>query len=337
MALRNGEFSGPAYDSLAEGTIKNTLSDVASTFREHDRPNPTKDDDGVLGRLLSRQYRAFRNEDPPTKQQKALPACVLLELAKMSLTATMIAIFQLAIFAFFFACRSCEYLLVPQSEQRRTDILRLRNIRFNGDAGLVPHDSPQLEYARSVSVTFEWQKKEERVDVVTQMATGHSLLCPVRILASIVRRIRSYPGATDDTKISAIWRNDRIEHITSKEMVDSLRAAVVGYGEDKLGFTAEDIGTHSIRSGSAMAMYKGEVPVYVIMMIGRWSSDAFLRYIRKQVEQFSHNVSKRMIRFLFHRHIPEFERSHSNNTATGLNIGGVGSQHAGLPAFSLFE
>ena len=169
------------------------------------------------------------------------------------------------------------------------------------------------------------------------MATGHSLLCPVRILASIVRRIRSYLGATDNTPIYAIWRNDRIKHITSKEIVDSLRSAVVGYDEDKLGFKAEDIGTHSIRTGSVMAMYKREVPVYVIMMIGRWSSDVFLRYIRKQIEQFSHNVSKRMIRFLFHRHISEIERNHPSNTAARMNIGGYSYQSDGLPAFSLFE
>jgi hypothetical protein len=42
-----------------------------------------------------------------------------------------------------------------------------------------------------------------------------------------------------------------------------------------------------------MAMYLGECPVYTVMLIGRWSSDAFLRYIRKQVMEFSHNVSKK--------------------------------------------
>ena len=45
-----------------------------------------------------------------------------------------------------------------------------------------------------------------------------------------------------------------------------------------------------------MAMYLNEVPVYTIMLIGRWSSDAFLRYIRRQVQQFSAGVSARMIR-----------------------------------------
>jgi len=54
-----------------------------------------------------------------------------------------------------------------------------------------------------------------------------------------------------------------------------------------------------------MEMYLGEIPVYTIMLIGRWSSDAFLRYIRKQVEQFSRNVSKKMLTFRSSRHIPD--------------------------------
>ena len=53
-----------------------------------------------------------------------------------------------------------------------------------------------------------------------------------------------------------------------------------------------------------MAMYLDEIPIYTIMMIGRWSSDAWLRYIRKQVDQFSHNVSKRMNKHMHYRHIP---------------------------------
>jgi len=90
-------------------------------------------------------------------------------------------------------------------------------------------------------------------------------------------------------------------------MTIALRNAVEAYGQTKLGIRKEEIGTHSLRSGAAMALYLGECPVYVIMMIGRWSSDAFLSYIRKQVEQFSHKVSSKMLRFQFHRHIPDRE------------------------------
>ena len=66
-------------------------------------------------------------------------------------------------------------------------------------------------------------------------------------------------------------------------MVAALRADVCDIGEDKLGFRAEKVGTHSQRSVAAVAMYIGECTVYTIIMIWRWSSDAFLRYIRKQL------------------------------------------------------
>ena len=46
-----------------------------------------------------------------------------------------------------------------------------------------------------------------------------------------------------------------------------------------------------------MEMYMAGVPVYTIMLIGRWLSNAFLRYIRKQVEQFSRHVAKKMLTF----------------------------------------
>ena len=81
--------------------------------------------------------------------------------------------------------------------------------------------------------------------------------------------------------------------------------------------------------------------------IGRWSSDAFLRYIRKQVEQFSHNVSHRMIRSQFHHHIPDLEpavshldprkKNHPDNSETRGDIGGNLSRRVRLLAMSLYN
>ena len=96
MTMRGARFSGPAYETLAEGTIRGSISYVTSTFRENDRPNPTKDEDGELGRLLSRQYRAFRNGDPNPVQQKCVAVCIFRELLKNRLTETKRAIGQLA-------------------------------------------------------------------------------------------------------------------------------------------------------------------------------------------------------------------------------------------------
>ncbi len=59
-----------------------------------------------------------------------------------------------------------------------------------------------------------------------------------------------------------------------------------------------------------MAMYLGECAIYTIMLIGRWSSDAFLQYIRKQVMDFSQNVAKKMLTLTYQNfcHIPDIHR-----------------------------
>ena len=130
-------------------------------------------------------------------------------------------------------------------------------------------------------------------------------------------------------------------------MKNAIRAAASVLGESTLGFKISEIGTHSIRSGAAMAMYLDDVPVYTIMLIGRWSSDAFLRYIRKQVEQFSHNVSRRMIKNQHFTHVPTYnptishldprQRNHCDNFQTRRNMGRASNNTiASLPRMSLW-
>ena len=69
---------------------------------------------------------------------------------------------------------------------------------FFKDGILLHHDYPNLEEADCVSITFEWQKKDERMDTVTQLASEDELLCPCRVWAKIVRRIREYYGCSND-------------------------------------------------------------------------------------------------------------------------------------------
>ncbi len=80
---------------------------------------------------------------------------------------------------------------------------------------------------------------------------------------------------------------------------NALKDTVSANGEDSLHIAANEIGTHSIRSGAAMAMFLGKCPVFLIMMIGRWSSDAFICYIRKQVKEFNHDISRKMLTHMF--------------------------------------
>ncbi len=77
----------------------------------------------------------------------------------------------------------------------------------------------------------------------------------------------------------------KIHHFTGKEILARLRLAAASIGLEELGFTPSQIGLHSARSGAAMAMYLAGVPIFTIVLLGRWSSDAFMRYIHKQVRE----------------------------------------------------
>ena len=102
-------------------------------------------------------------------------------------------------------------------------------------------------------------------------------LCPVNIFTALVRRIRTHPKANDSFFVHLFTDDEgNIKPITSAHIRLTLRTVATLIGEDRLGLAVKDIGTHSIRSGSAMAMYLDDVPVYTIMIVGRWSSDTFL-------------------------------------------------------------
>ena len=80
-------------------------------------------------------------------------------------------------------------------------------------------------------------------------------------------------------------------------------------------------------------MYLAGVPVFTIMLIGRWSSDAFLRYIRRQVLQFSAGVSKRMVADFatpFYT-LPDFDPEHPRTRSHRTNFHSPQSQGPSRP------
>ena len=146
--------------------------------------------------------------------------------------------------------------------------------------------------------------------------TQDPTLCPVRSWAAICSRIHEYPDATLSTPVNTYIHPDtqKLLRVTSKQVLTSIRAVVTCIGKDTLGYSATDVGTHSLRSAAAMAMYLTGVPDFTIMLIGRWSSDAFLRYIRRQVQEFSSGVSSRMLLTAAYFTIPDFAGTEDSRT-----------------------
>ena len=70
-----------------------------------------------------------------------------------------------------------------------------------------------------------------------------------------------------------------------------LRSDTLSLGKERLIFSHKEVDTHSIWSGFAMELFLTKVYLETIMIMGRWASSNFLRYIRIQVIDSSKGIS----------------------------------------------
>jgi hypothetical protein len=198
--------------------------------------------------------------------------------------------------AYFFAMRSCEFTLTPLPG--RTKVIRLRGIVFRDQANNeVDHRSPFLHLSERVTVTFEDQKNGTKMDKRTHQITNDAILCPIKRIASLVERIyRRVPNASSETTINVMHLQSRTTMATSNALRLFIRSSCTcGGGKATFGFSSMEIGTRSIRSGAAMSLFLMNHPIHKIMILGRWSSDAFLVYLRPQVLEWTNQMSSDMI------------------------------------------
>jgi hypothetical protein len=156
---------------LVASSVKRTLGHVSQGFQSAGFPDPRLDVDGKTCFHLHQIFRGFEQGDPKKKPQKAIPKTVLkeiLRLARATSDPTATAIAESIIGAYLFAMRSCEYSKTCfDEESKRTKILRVRNIRFFLNKRLIQHSDRRILIADWVSITFEWQKSEERHETVS--------------------------------------------------------------------------------------------------------------------------------------------------------------------------
>jgi hypothetical protein len=102
------------------------------------------------------------------------------------------------------------------------------------------------------------------------------------------------PTATPDTPVN-YFPSGKHKSITGEILLDYLHlTARTGGGEAVFGYNLDDLGTHSIPLGAAMALYVQKIDTPCIMILGHWSSDAFLVYICPQVLEWTQGVSSSM-------------------------------------------
>ena len=257
--------------------------------------------------MLQRLFAAYQEVDPPRQVQSALTPKFLRKLYRhfcgnsgTNNHDTMHAhMADLLLGFFFFAGRSCEYCLA--SREGKTKRVALGDIGFRDRRkNAIDIDSwDDVQKACYVTITFRDQKNGEKGERRTQGRTGDEILDPVVRLGSAVLRLkRKMAVAQPTTELCNVGREDGVERLSARIILQSLKFVCNNYGGKKeFGFTAGSVGNKSLRSGAAMslALSPKNYSTMKIMVLGRWKSDKFMRYIRPQVLELTSGLAGDMV------------------------------------------
>jgi hypothetical protein len=290
---------------VVSSTVRDAASNLAATFRSHFQRSPVHVEGGAkLLPTITALLKAFDNADPPPQRQKAVTPKLLRKFFKMLAsntkntgTSAQAHTADLVLGAFFFAMRSCEYTKTARPGRTKRVSMGCIVFRTRSRRVLQLSDPDLLSLADYVTVVFEDQKNGKKMDARTQRRSGHRFLCPVLRWGSAVKRIIStIPDWTKQTTMCSVALDGETLEISNAFVRNLLRHTCSLFGGfTSFGFHPHEIGNRSIRSGAAMSLFLMDHSPAKIMILGRWSSDAFLVYIRPQVLEWTHNMSWDMI------------------------------------------
>jgi hypothetical protein len=182
--------------------------------------------------------------------------------------------------AFFFAMKSCEYCLT--AAPGRTKMITLSGILFHSKSNkkLAPLNPNLAQKANFLHLlTRRMARKWIQGPSVRPGTLNYAPSSAGPLFSSISIRLNPFmldPPAQEDPRYLFTMTLSGI----SLGLFAPILVAIRGFGP-------LDIQNKSIRSGAAMAHFLMSHSMAKIMILGRWSSSAFLVYIRPQVLEWT--------------------------------------------------
>ena len=288
-------------------TVTKALGAISKTIELAGGTSPIYVEHGVYTTPIQRMVEGFRRQDPPAVAQLAVPV----EVAHTAVTAGMKssnakeqAIGDLVCIAFYYLLRVGEYTKPRMVTRNGKKVRATRTVQFSAgnigfwdkDNNAILHDAPleKLLQAHSATLKITNQKNGKMGQTVHHFCTGKDT-SPVKALARRLHHIYKN-GGNSDTLLCDYWdeNEDDFISITSTDIRTVVRSTVAFLKLDTKGIDPALVGTHSLRSGGAMALKLHGCDDTTIMKYGRWSSLTFTMYIHTQIAHIAKDVALAM-------------------------------------------
>lgn len=309
VAYRLGEITG---NRVKSGTVEKALQAIGEAIQRLANldTDPRLDHRGGLKWQLRALLKAWKSVDPPA--ERAAPCNITIVRHAIAHGAILWPhnqerfeiIRDLTILAFFFLLRPGEYAKTPANTKKesRSSPFRLCDLTFASERhrSLPAHTAPlnDLEEANFVALTFTDQKNAVKGEQVGHHKTTDPELCPVRTALRLAIQLR-HNNAPPETPLFTLYTTNRkgkpiTIQIPTNDITLLLRPSARAC-QHLTGIPPHKISAQSLRSGGATALLCGDIDSTITSLLGRWRSDAMLRYLRVQAASSTHQFAQIML------------------------------------------
>jgi hypothetical protein len=96
------------------------------------------------------------------------------------------------------------------------------------------------------------------------------------------------------TPLCRFFQDSVTKHVTPTDIRTALRRSLAALGPAKLGIRPDELEARSLRAGGATLLLCATVDQNSIQLLGRWKSDAMIRYLHISVNPHVQQYAKRM-------------------------------------------
>lgn len=288
-------------------TVKTALTAVGTGISDLGVQNPCKPvGSDKFHPLLTDFIRSLNKEDDPAGRVYPANLTILralldaLDVEHPKFGTLNMHIILLCVVSFYWLLRPGE-CLNPETAETRSQAFKLQNIQFTMDGTVYNavraplYDENDLQRISYASLTFSDQKNAVKGEQVGHRATSDPFWCPAKALGRIVLHLRKHNASP----VTPLYRHyntyDKTWYnVTSKFITNGLRHAAAAV-QDATGIDPSLISAKSLRPGGATALLCAGVDKDAIQLLGRWKSDAMLRYLRIQAASIQFNYAQQML------------------------------------------
>jgi hypothetical protein len=205
-----------------------------------------------------------------------------------------IAVADLITIAFFYLNRPGEY--AQSTSASRSSPFRACDVLFQVGTRLLDTflaSFAELEAASFAMLVFTDQKNAVRGEKIGHGRTRDSYVGPVKALARRIQHLRSH-HASPTTPLFMVNVQGHWLPVCSSDITHALRIAAAACFH-LTGIPPEEISARSLRPGGATALLCAQVDSDIIQLVGRWRSDAMLRYLHAQAYPLMGTFAQRMV------------------------------------------